>query len=167
MIESELESEDWMMTRTKVKILDDVKLRQILDDEYEQSSQIKLCKYALLLATHILTVIDYKDSNHVVMKNGYAVNERWQKGEVHMHDVRQAGFQIHQLARSSQDIVAQIALRVVGQAVATGHMREHAMVSSDYAIKVINLLFPGDVNAVRQERLWQIAHLKGVEDVII
>lgn len=156
-----------MMTRTKVKILDDVKLRQILDDEYEKSSQIKLCKYALLLATHILTVIDYKDSNHAVIKNGYAVNERWQRGEVRMHDVRQAGFQIHQLARSSQDIVTQTALRVVGQAVATGHMREHAMVSSDYAIKVINLLFPGDVNAVSQERLWQIAHLKGVEDVII
>ncbi len=75
-----------------------------------------------------------------------------------MHDVRQAGFKIHQLAKSSQDIVTQTALRVVGQAVAAGHMREHAMVSSDYAVKVINLLFPNDINAVRQERFWQIEH---------
>ena len=53
---------------------------------------------------------------------------------------------------------------MVGQAVATGHMREHAMVASDYAIKVINLLFPNNVNAVKQERLWQINHLKNVEE---
>ena len=72
-----------------------------------------------------------------------------------MHDVRQAGFQIHQLAKKAQDIVIQTSLRVVGQAIATGHMREHAMVASDYAIKVINLLFPNDVNAVKQERLWR------------
>jgi len=30
-------------------------------------------------------------------------------------------------------------LRTVGQAVATGHMREHAMAASDYVIKVVNL----------------------------
>lgn len=92
------------------------------------------------------------------------MNESWQKGNARMHDVRQAGFKIHQLAKSGQDIVIQTALRVVGQAVAIGHMRKHAMVSSDYAVKVINLLFPNDVNAVRQERFWQIEHLKSIEE---
>lgn len=37
------------------------------------------------------------------------------------------------------------------------------MVSSDYAVKVINLLFPDDINTVRQERFWQIEHLKNIE----
>ncbi len=99
-----------------------------------------------------------------IIKAGYDVNESWQKGNARIHDVRQAGFKIHQLAKSSQDIVAQTALRVVGQAVVTGHMREHAMVSSDYAVKVINLLFPNDINAVRQERFWQLEQLKNIED---
>lgn len=81
------------------------------------------------------------------------MNESWQKGNARMHDVRQARFKIHQLAKNSHHIVTQTALRVVGQAVAAGHMREHAMVSSDYAVKVINLLFPNDINAVRQERV--------------
>ena len=40
------------------------------------------------------------------------------------------------------------------------------MVSSDYAVKVINLLFPNDINAVRQERFWQIEHLKNIEEDI-
>lgn len=153
-----------MATRTKIKIMDDALLREALDSEYEKSSQIKLCKYALSLAKHILTLIDYKDMEHPVIQAGYAVNERWQRGDARMHDVRQAGFQIHQLAKSSPDMVTQTALRVAGQAVATGHMREHAMVSSDYAIKVINLRFPNDMNAVRQERLWQIEHLRGIAD---
>ena len=81
-----------------------------------------------------------------------------------MHDVRQAGFQIHQLAKNAQDIVTQTALRVVGQAVAAGHMREHAMVASDYAVKVINLRFSNDMDAVRQERLWQIETLSNIAD---
>lgn len=153
-----------MATKTKIKITDDIELRKILDEEYEKSSQVKLCRYALTLAAHILTTVEYKDKKNPIIEAGYAINKSWQKGTARMHDVRQAGFKIHQLAKNSQDIVTQTALRVVGQAVATGHMREHAMVSSDYAVKVINLLFPNDINAVRQERLWQIEHLSSIED---
>lgn len=40
------------------------------------------------------------------------------------------------------------------------------MVSSDYAVKVINVLFPDDINAVSQERLWQIERLKSIEEEI-
>ena len=153
-----------MATKTKIKISDDIELRKILDEEYEKSSQVKLCKYVLILATHILTTVEYKDMKNPIIKEGYDVNESWQRGNARMHDVRQAGFKIHQLAKSSQDIVTQTALRVVGQAVATGHMREHAMVASDYAVKVVNLRFPNDANAVKQERLWQIETLSSVAD---
>ncbi len=31
--------------------------------------------------------------------------------------------------------------RQIGQAIASGHMREYSMVTRDYAIKVINLLY--------------------------
>ncbi len=153
-----------MATRTKIKITDDTELRNQLDEEYERSSQVKLCKYALLLATHILTTVDYGEREHPIIRAGYDVNESWQAGHARMHDVRQAGFKIHQLAKSSPDAVTQTALRVVGQAVATGHMREHAMVASDYAVKVISLLFPNDADAARRERLWQIEQLQSIED---
>lgn len=156
-----------MATRTKIKISDHIGLHRILDDEYEKSSQVKLCKYALLLATHILTTIEYDDMDNPTIKVGYAMNESWQNGNARVQDVRKAGLQIHQLARNSQNIVTQTALRVVGHAVATGHMSEHAMVASDYAIKVINLLFPNDINAVKQERLWQIKNLRDIEDIVI
>ena len=57
-----------------------------------------------------------------------------------MHDVRQAGFRIHKIARENNSEIKKTALRAAGQAVASGHMREHAMVASDYAVKTIGLI---------------------------
>ena len=54
-------------------------------------------------------------------------------------------------------------LRAAGHAVFAAHMSEHAMVASDYAVKVICLLHPDCMEAVRQERLWQIHHLQEVK----
>ncbi|MBB1557797.1 hypothetical protein HG437_000185 [Candidatus Saccharibacteria bacterium] len=40
--------------------------------------------------------------------------------------------------------------------IGTGHMPEHTVVASDYAIKVISLLHPGDRAAATHERQWQV-----------
>ena len=73
-----------------------------------------------------------------------------------MHDVRQVGFAVHKLARQASDELTTAVLRVVGQVIGTGHMPDHAMVASDYAIKVINLLYPSDRAAITHERQWQV-----------
>ena len=152
------------MTKVKIKIVDDTELRKELDMEYDFSSQEQLCKYALLLAHHILELINYPDMDNETIKEGFFINEQWQKGNARMHDVRKISFKIHQMAKSSEDDIISTALRVVGHAVATGHMKEHAMVASDYAVKVINLLCPNNMDAVKKERLWQINHLKEIKN---
>lgn len=151
-----------MATRTKIKIEDNESLRGQLDAEYEKCTQIQLCRYAVLLAKHILSVVGYENTENPIILSGFAVNERWQRGEATMHEVRKAGFAIHRLAKENTNPVIQTALRTVGQAVASGHMREHAMVASDYAVKVINLLYPHNRDAVNKERLWQTDCLKSV-----
>lgn len=50
-----------------------------------------------------------------------------------------------------------VTFRVIGQAVASGHMKEHGMVASDYAIKLINLMYPCDMSKVIEERQWQLS----------
>ena len=35
-------------------------------------------------------------------------------------------------------------------------MKEHAMVASDYAIKLINLAYRDDLAVVQKERQWQL-----------
>ncbi|MBQ6479296.1 MAG: hypothetical protein IJI44_08040 [Erysipelotrichaceae bacterium] len=149
------------MTISKIRITDDVELREELDREYESSSRIQLCKYALSLATHVLESIRYSDDETI--KEAFRISEQWQKGDVSMREVRQAAFQIHQMAKVSGDTITASALRTVGHAVATAHMKEHAMVASDYAVRVINLLYPGNMESVKKERLWQINRLREIK----
>ena len=118
------------MTKTRIRIPDNTELRTRLDQEYEDASQVQLCRYALMLAAHILKLIDGSKLNHDTIKEGFWINEQWQEGNARMHDVRQVSFKIHQMAKASEDMAVCTALRVVGHAVATAHMREHKAVNS-------------------------------------
>lgn len=149
-----------MATKAKIKIVDNGQLRAEIDEVYEKMSQVDLAKWSLLLAKHILDIvgIDYNSVYEIV--EGFNVNELWQVGKARMHDVRQAGFKIHKLARECESEIKKTALRVAGQAVGSGHMREHAMVASDYAIKTIDLISSNDIEAITKEREWQLNELK-------
>jgi hypothetical protein len=153
-----------MPTKPKIKIQDCPQLRQQLEQLSEQTSQLILAQWSLKLAAHILERIGFDYQNNAVIQRAFAANQAWQQGNARVHDVRQAGFQVHRLAKSCEDTVVQSALRVAGQAVGTGHMREHAMVASDYAVKVMNLKYPGDMGVVAEEREWQILNLKKLSE---
>ena len=124
-----------MHTKPKIKIKDNSELREQIDELYEGVSQVNLAKWSIIVAKHILEIadIDYNSMDEIV--EGFKVNELWQIGKARMHDVRQAGFKIHKIARECDSEIKKSALRVAGQAVASGHMREHAIVASDYAVK--------------------------------
>ena len=126
-----------MSTKVKIKIKDNNELRKEIDELYENVDQIYLAKWSLSMAKHILQIIDidYESIDEIV--EGFKVNELWQVKKARMHDVRQAAFKIHKIARECDSEIKKTALRVAGQAVASGHMKEHAMVASDYAVKTI------------------------------
>ena len=149
-----------MLTKVKIKIEDNSELRTKIDELYKKTNQVDLAKWSLLMAKHILDIVDIDYHSVEEIVNGFKVNELWQIGEARMHDVRQAGFKIHKLARDSDSDIKKTALRVVGHAVGSGHMREHAMVASDYTIKTINLISPNDYDAITKEREWQLNELK-------
>ena len=149
-----------MPTQTKIKIDDAggigvknwMEFMTLLHKQYWQ-------KWSILLAKHIMDIAGFADAENETILNGFDVNEAWQNGQARMHDVRQAGFKIHALTKATEDVLHIAILRVIGQAVGTGHMREHAMVASDYAVKVVNILQPDNKEAVIAEREWQITTL--------
>jgi hypothetical protein len=149
-----------MATKTKIKIIDNTSLRSEIDELYKQTSQINLSKWAIKCAKHVLTLTDSEKFDMTVIENGFKINELWQIGNATVHEVRQAGFKIHEVARQCKSELAKNAIRTVGQAVGVGHMREHAMVCSDYAIKTIQLAFPDQMDKISQERQWQLNELK-------
>ena len=149
-----------MPTKAKIKIIDNIELRKEIDEIYEKMDQINLAKWSLSMAKHILEIvnIDYEHINEI--KEGFKINELWQIKQARMHDVRQAGFKIHKIARECNSEINRTALRVVGQAVASGHMREHAMVASDYAVKTIGLMTSNNLESITLERQWQVNEIK-------
>jgi len=149
-----------MQTKVKIRIIDNSEVRAKIDELYEKVSQVDLAKWSLLMAKHILDTVDIDYNSIDVIVDGFRVNELWQRGKVRMYDVRQAGFKIHKIARECDSEIKKTALRVVGQAVSSGHMREHAMVASDYAIKTIGLISSNDIDAITFERKWQLNELK-------
>jgi hypothetical protein len=149
-----------MATKTKIKIIDNPGLRSEIDELYEQTSQINLANWAIHCAKHIVPLADFEKTDFSSVEIGFRTNELWQTGKASVHEVRLAGFKIHELARQCKSEVAKNAIRTVGQAVGVGHMREHAMVCSDYAIKTVQLAFPGQMDKITQERQWQLNELK-------
>lgn len=149
-----------MATKTKIRIIDNIGLRAEIDELYEQISQINLAKWAINCAKHILPLADFEKNDFSTVEFGFKTNELWQIGKASVHEVRQEGFKIHKIARQCKFEIAKNAIRTVGQAVSVGHMRGHAMVCSDYAIKTIQLAFPDQLDKITQERQWQLNELK-------
>ena len=50
----------------------------------------------------------------------------------------------------------------MGQVAATPHVKRHALIASDYAITLINLMYPKNRDEVRKERNIQIELMKSV-----
>lgn len=149
-----------MPSDVKLKIDDIPRLRKKLDDLCDNANQAVLAKWSVILAKHILDFAQYDYSSDEIILAGFAVNEAWQNGSASVGDVRKAAFKVHELAKKSEDKLIKAALRVAGHAVATAHMKDHAIVASDYAIKAVNIKFPEDNFSVKQERKWQINTLR-------
>lgn len=147
------------MTIRKIKIVDNDDIRRKIDKLYEEQNQIVLAKWSLEMAKHIIEITNLDLNKYPEINEGFKINELWQNNQARLYDVRQAGFKIHKTAREQNDVVIKNVFRVIGQAVGSGHMKEHSMVASDYAIKVINLMYSDNMDKVDEERNWQFNKL--------
>lgn len=147
------------MTVRKIRITDSDELRRELDLLYEQIDQMSLNCWALSLAERMLSMIDVTTDDFPEISLGFAVCQAWREGKARVHDIRQAGFAVHRLAKDELNPIRKAVFRTVGQAIGSGHMKEHAMVASDYAIKAIELQFPQQFEKIEEERRWQITSL--------
>lgn len=152
-----------MPTKPKIKIEDDSELRAEIDRLYEITDQVELAKWSIKCARHILPLSKVEIIDMSDIERGIRVNELWQVGKASVYEVRQAGFKIHAIARNCTTEIGKNAIRTIGQAVAVGHMKEHAMVCSDYAIKTVQLAFPRDKEKITEERQWQLKVLEKIK----
>ena len=148
----------------KIKIIDDVDKRNELEQILERLSQKELALWARKNAKRFIFYInigDEESKNDIISKTSDILQKRIDS-KISAFELRNAGFLANTLAQNSINETSKFSSRVYAQAIATGHMRGHAIVSSDYAVKVINLLNNNSKIEASNERNKQIDLAKSV-----
>ena len=146
---------------TIIKKLDDIpELKEKLISIYETKSHKDVSRYSLLLAEHILSLTNTPTNETI--DACFTVSRAWQMGEAKFQEARQIAFALHRLAREESDPIRVKVYRTLGQVAATPHVKRHALIASDYAIKLTNLLYPKNMDAVQKERETQILMMERV-----
>ena len=158
------------MDKKKDSFMGDVKIIKKIDDipelkdeliaVFDSKSHKDISRYSLLLAQHILNLTGIQPCDAI--NECFDINRKWQEGKARFQEARQVAFMIHRLAREEKDPIKVKVLRIMGQVAATPHVKRHALIASDYAITLINLMYPKDLDEVRKERKIQIELMKSV-----
>ncbi len=144
-----------------IRKIDDIpELKNKLITISELKTHIELSKYALLLAGHILDISGIERS--AAIEECFTIITKWQAGEAKFQDALQVAGRLNSLARGEKNLIKAKALRAMGQVAATPHVRWHPLVASEYAIVIINLLYPKNFDRVKEERELQIELMKNI-----
>jgi hypothetical protein len=144
------------------KITDIPELKEELIDAFDSKSpnHKDISRYGLLLAEHILSLTNIQPCEAI--KECFEINKKWQEGKAKVQEARNVAFKMHRLAREEKDPIKVKVLRVMGQVAAIPHVKRHALIASDYAITLINLMYPQNLEEVRKERKVQVEIMQNV-----
>jgi hypothetical protein len=142
------------------KINDIPDLRIELENIFDNKSHKEMAKYSLLLGKHFLEMANTEPCEEIIL--GFELNQKWQIGEPNkkgfakFQESRNVAGKILTLARDEKDPIKACIYRIMANIVNTPHVKKHALWASDYAIKLINKLYPNDFDEIEKERKIQI-----------
>ncbi len=90
--------------------------------------------------------------------------QEWIDGKVNYHKARNISFRhlYHKSAREGSELKEKRYYRVIGQIACIPHVKAHGLWATDFAISLINHIYPQDLDAVYQEREKQIEFIMRV-----
>lgn len=138
-----------------IRKIDDLpELKNKLITLSESKTHLEMSKYALLLGEHLLKIAGIERS--LAIEECFTINRKWQNKEVKFQDALQVAGKMNRLARDEKNPIHAKVLRAMGQVAATPHVKWHALVVSEYAIVITNLLYPQNFDKIKEEREFQI-----------
>jgi hypothetical protein len=144
-----------------IKRIDDIpELKDELIEVFESKTKKDISQYGLLLVQHVLNLTNVQPCSAV--NECVEVIRRWQEGKASYQETRQAAAMIPDLAHAEKDPVKAKVLRIVGQVALIPHVKRHALIASEFAITLINLMYPENLEEVRKERRIQIELMRSV-----
>lgn len=151
--------------KSKITLQDNNELREQILYLTLKLDQKDLAKWSLKIARHVLDLLEVDHSIDSKLHQVININELWQKDMAKTTEVKNASLKILKLAEKAPTLIYETAFKCLGHAIASGDIKEQAMIASDYATKFIELL-SDDVNDVSifitKERQWQLAALKEI-----
>ena len=144
-------------------IADDEALRQQLIAVYDVKTHQQVVRFCHAYGHRLHKLIGYDFTYNSDIADAYVGMEQWLASKANYHAARNASFQIGRQARSTTDQVVERFLRTMAQLTASPHVKYHGLWASDFAITLINTMYPDDEAAVRDERMAQIQLLKSID----
>jgi hypothetical protein len=142
------------------KIDDISELKEELIDIFLTKNHKEISRYGLLLAEHILNLVNLQPNNAI--NEVFEINIKWQEGKVNFQEARNIAGKILTMAREEKDPIKDKVLRIMAQIANIPHVARHALIASDYSIKLINLIYLKNFEEVEKERKIQIELMKNV-----
>lgn len=140
------------------KIDDIAELRDEFIAIFDLKTHQEVVMFCLALGNHLLELTQIQPCDEIL--SAFEAMKEWLEKKTNYHKARNISFQIGRLAKEETDIVTIRFYRTMAQITASPHTKFHGLWASDFAITLINRMFPNDMEAVKKERKQQIALLK-------
>ncbi|MDR0399877.1 MAG: hypothetical protein LBH51_02930 [Treponema sp.] len=148
------------------KKIDDIpELRIELERIFDSKSHKEMVEYCLLLGQHILKITGMEPGGEIM--ESFEINKKWLnggtgRGFAKFQMARDAAGKLLNIARNEKDPIRQKVYRVMAQIANSPHVKDHALWASDYAVKLVNTMYPHNFDEVKKEREKQIELMESV-----
>lgn len=142
------------------KIEDIPELKNEFITIYDIKSHKEIVRFCLLLGQHILELTGFNPYDEI--NASFEAMKKWIDGKVNYHEARNLSFEISRIARDEKDLIKVKFLRTMSQIAASPHVKYHGLWATDFAVTLINRMYPGNMDKVKIERRKQIELLKNI-----
>jgi len=142
------------------KIDDIPELKREFIEIYDTKNHKEMVRFCLALGQHILDVTGFNLCDEI--KASFEAMQRWIDGKVSYHEARNLSFEISRLAKIEKDPIKARFFRTMAQVAASPHVKYHGLWATDFAVTLINRMYPGNIEEVRKEREKQLELIKEI-----
>jgi hypothetical protein len=143
------------------KIEDILELRNEFIAIFDTKSKNEMARFGLLYGQHILDITGFEPS--IEIHQAFDAIQRWIEGKVNYHEARNITFRsLYSDAREETEIIKKKFYKTMAQITCIPHVKAHGLWATDFAVTLINKMYPDNMEEVRKEREKQIELIKMV-----
>jgi hypothetical protein len=118
---------------------------------YDEKTKAAAVRFGLLYGKRLLGVAGIAPCAEVL--KAFDAMRRWLEGKTNYHEARNIAFgDLCRRARAENDPVRERFYRTMAQIACIPHVKYHALWAADFAVTLINRMYPGDLEEALKER---------------